>query len=136
MLVHLWDVNVFLGYQGPGIFFRNKDSAVSNNTSTLLRFSGPDDGLSCTLTRTKLPSQPSPACQPGPKMPGTKCPAAPALPCGIWSQTAWGAALGSSSQRALGTAHFSLAALPQGPQQSLHGGGLSCFLSLLLRFSV
>lgn len=73
MLVHLWDVNVFLGYQGPGIFFRNKDSAVSNNTSTLLRFSGSDDGLSCTLTRTKLPSQPSPACQPGPKMPLQLC---------------------------------------------------------------
>lgn len=115
MLVHLWYVNVFLGYQGPGIFFRDKGSAVSINTSTLLRFSGPDDGLSYTLTRTKLLSQLSPACQPGPKMPGTKCPAAPALPCGVWSQTVWGAALRSSSQRALGTAHFSLPALPQGP---------------------
>lgn len=38
--VLLWDVSVFLGYQGPEIFFRDKDSAVSI-ILTLLRFSGP-----------------------------------------------------------------------------------------------
>lgn len=75
-------------------FSRDKDSAVSINILTLLRFSGPADGSSCTLTRPKCLSPPRPACQPGPTMPSTKCHPAPASPGGDRSQTAWGAHLG------------------------------------------
>lgn len=63
-------------------FSRDKDSAVSINILTLLRLSGPADGSSCTLSRPKWLSPPHPACQPGPRMPSTKCHPALGLPGG------------------------------------------------------
>lgn len=57
----------------PRDFSRAQGSVVCINILTLLRFSGPADGSSWTLAGPKRLSLPYPACQPAPRLPGTKC---------------------------------------------------------------
>ena len=57
----------------PRDFSRDRGSVACINILTLLRFSGPADGSSWTLAGPKRLSLPHPACQPAPRLPGTKC---------------------------------------------------------------